>query len=84
MEVLFRLVAGVVVGLIASRIASTRVRLIVAAVLTLIFAATATLISGEAAESWAFILVDIGEVAIVAAITWGIATLVAHRVAQSR
>ena len=84
MEELFPLVAGVVVGLIASRIASMRVRLIVAAVLTLIFAATATLISGEAAESWAFIFVDIGEVAIVAAITWGIATFVARRVAQSR
>jgi hypothetical protein len=84
MEELFPLVAGVVVGLIASRIASTRVRLIVATVLTLVFATTATLISGEAAESWAFIIVDIGEVAIVAAIAWGIATFVARRVAQSR
>ena len=84
MEELFPLMAGVVVGLVASRIAGVRVRLIVAAILTVVFAAAATLFSGEAAESWAFIFVDIGEVAIVAAITWGIATMVTRRVAQSR
>lgn len=84
MAELFPVAAGIVVGLIVSRIPNMRVRLIVAAILTLACAATATFISGESEESWAFIFVDIGEVAIVAAITWGLVTLATRRLAQPR
>ncbi len=82
MEELFPIVAGVVIGLIASRIPSVRTGVIVAAILTVIAAAAATFFSGEAGETWAFIFVDLLEVALAAAITWGLATLVARRLAR--
>ena len=80
----FPIVAGALIGLLASRIAAMRLRWIVSAILTLFAGGAATLLSGEAAESWAFILVDIGLVALTAAIVWGVATFVARRVGQTR
>jgi len=84
MHELFPLVAGVVIGLIASRIPAVRTRWLVALVLTVVCAAAATFLSGESEERWAFILVDLGEVAVVAAIAWGLATFVARRATQPR
>jgi 1,4-dihydroxy-2-naphthoate octaprenyltransferase len=81
---IFPIVAGALIGLLASRIMAMRTRWAVSAILTLLAGAAATFLSGEAEESWAFLLVDIGLVAITAAIVWGIATLVARRVGQTR
>jgi 1,4-dihydroxy-2-naphthoate octaprenyltransferase len=81
---IFPLVAGALIGLLVSRIAAIRTRWIVSTILTLLAGAAATVLSGEAAESWAFVLVDIGLVAVTAAIVWGIATFVASRVGQAR
>ena len=80
----FPVVAGAIIGMIASRIAALRLRWIVAGLLTLAAGFGATFFSGEAEESWAFVLVDIGIVAIVAAIVWGIATYVARRLNATR
>lgn len=84
MHELFPVVAGILVGVIASRVAATRLRYIVGAVLTLLFGAAATMLSGEAVESWAFVLVDIGLVALAAFIAYGAITLVERRLTQPR
>ena len=80
----FPIVAGVIIGLIVSRIGAVRARWITAIILTLVAGVAATFLSGEAEESWAFVLVDIGLVAVAAAIAWGLATFVARRVAAAR
>lgn len=80
----FPVIAGVLIGLLASRLPAVRTRWIVSTLLTLIAGFAATFLSGESEESWAFVLVDIGLVAIVAAISWGIATMVTRRLAQPR
>ncbi len=81
---LFPIVAGILVGIIASRIARGRLRALVAVALTVLFGVTATLLSGEARESWAFVFVDVGLVALVATIAWAATTLVSNRLAQPR
>lgn len=81
---LFPIVAGILVGLIASRIARGRTRALVAVALTILFGVAATLVSGEARESWAFVFVDVGLVALAAAIAWGAASLASNRLAQPR
>lgn len=81
---IFPVLAGVLLGLLISRIPVARARWIGATVLTVLAGVAATFLSGEAAESWAFVLVDIGLVAIVTAITWGLATLVTRRLAHPR
>ena len=81
---IFPIVAGALIGLLASRIMALRLRWIVSTILTLFAGGAATFLSGEAAESWAFVLVDIGLVAITAAIVWGVAALVTRRVGQTR
>ncbi len=80
----FPVLAGALIGLLASRLAAVRMRWIVTTILTVVAGVAATFLSGEAAESWAFVLVDIGLVAIVAVIAWGVATLVTRRVGQTR
>jgi hypothetical protein len=59
MHEVFPVMAGVVVGLIAMRIASVQLRALAVVVLGVIFGVTASAISGELAISWEFILVDI-------------------------
>lgn len=80
----FPVLAGALIGLLASRLAAVQMRWIVTTILTVVAGVAATFLSGEAAESWAFVLVDIGLVAIVAVIAWGVATLVTRRVGQTR
>ena len=84
MHEVFPIVAGILVGAIASRVAAARLRYLVGAVLTVLFGAAATMLSGEALESWAFALVDIALVAAVAVIAYGVVTLVSRRLAQPR
>ncbi len=81
---IFPIVAGALIGLLSSRIMAMRTRWVVSALLTLLAGGAATFLSGEAAESWAFVLVDIGLVGITAAIACGIAMLVTRRVGQTR
>jgi uncharacterized membrane protein YeaQ/YmgE (transglycosylase-associated protein family) len=81
---LFPIVAGILVGIIASRIARGRMRALVGVALTVLFGVTATLLSGEARESWAFVFVDLGLVALAAVIAWGAATLASNRLAEPR
>jgi hypothetical protein len=56
---IFPVMAGVLVGLIAMRIASVQMRAVAVVVLSVIFGVAASSISGELAISWEFILVDI-------------------------
>ncbi len=75
---------GFVVGLIGSRVPTPRMRSIVMGVLSILSGVAATILVGEAMESWAFALVDIGLVAFVAAITYGLVYMVVRRMAHSR
>jgi hypothetical protein len=59
MNEVFPVMAGVLVGLIAMRIASVQLRAVAVVVLGVIFGVAASAISGELAISWEFILVDI-------------------------
>lgn len=58
--------AGVVVGLICWRIASVRLRTAALVVLSVIFGTLASAINGELALTWAFLLIDIPLVFLVA------------------
>ncbi len=58
--------AGVVVGLICWRIASVRLRTIALVVLSVVFGALASLLTGELALTWGFLLIDIPLVFLVA------------------
>ncbi|MCM8745547.1 hypothetical protein NET03_03280 [Thermomicrobium sp. CFH 73360] len=58
--------AGVVVGLICWRIASVRLRTAALVVLNVIFGTLASAINGELALTWAFLLIDIPLVFLVA------------------
>ena len=80
----FPIIAGIIIGLLVSRIGAVRTRWIAATILTLAAGAAATFLSGESVESWAFVFVDIGLIALAAAIAWGLATFVARRVAVAR
>mgnify|MGYP001332608796 FL=1 len=84
MHEIFPVVAGVLVGVIAMRIASLQVRTIVIALLSVPFGVAASAVSGELALSWEFVLVDIPLVAISALATVFVlrrvfAASVAHR-----
>jgi hypothetical protein len=58
--------AGILVGLICWRIASVRLRTAALVVLSVLFAALASLVNGELALSWGFLLIDIPLVFLVA------------------
>jgi hypothetical protein len=55
----FPVVAGLLLGFAAFRIESIRLRAIVVAVMSVLLGVVATIISGEALISWAFVLIDI-------------------------
>ncbi len=80
----FPVIAGIIIGLLVSRIGGVRSRWITATLLTVIAGAAATFLSGESRESWGFVFVDIGLVALAAGIAWGVATVVARRVVSAR
>ncbi len=84
MQEIFPVMAGVLVGVIAMRVASLRLRAIAIALLSVLFGVAASAVSGELALSWEFVLVDIPLVAISALATVFVlrrvlATGVAHR-----
>lgn len=58
--------AGILVGLICWRIASVRLRTAALVVLSVLFGALASLVNGEMALSWGFLLIDIPLVFLVA------------------
>lgn len=58
--------AGILVGLICWRIASVRLRSAALVVLSVLFGALASLVNGELALSWGFLLIDIPLVFLVA------------------
>ena len=57
---------GILVGLICWRIASVRLRTAALVVLSVLFGALASLLNGELALSWGFLLIDIPLVFLVA------------------
>ena len=59
MNEVFPIVAGAITGLAVLRIESTRLRVAVLAVLSVLLGMVATIASGEALLSWAFVLIDI-------------------------
>lgn len=72
--------AGVVVGLICWRIASMRLRTAALVILSVLFGTLASFLTGELALTWAFLLIDIPLVFLVAVGT----TLLVARVARGR
>lgn len=71
MHEIFPVVGGVAIGLLALRIAEPRLRTAFLVILSVLVGVIATVISGEALVSWAFLLIDIPLVfgsAIVAAV----------------
>jgi hypothetical protein len=68
----FPLAAGVVVALLVYRLVPARLRVAATIGLSIVLGVVATAISGEALESWLFALVDIGEVLLAAAVTFGL------------
>ncbi|HAX24104.1 MAG TPA: hypothetical protein PLR44_12355 [Thermomicrobiales bacterium] len=69
MNEIFPVLAGVLVGIIAMRIASLRVRTAAIILLSVVFGIAASAISGELALTWEFVLVDIPLVAISSLVT---------------
>jgi hypothetical protein len=58
MEEVFPVLAGVVVGLVTSRVMQTWLRVIAVVLLGLAFGAIASWISGELALSWVYVVID--------------------------
>lgn len=75
----FPVVAGILTGIIALRIASQQMRYLTVAVLAVVFGVTATIISGEALVSWAFLLIDIPLVLVSAVATMVVVPYVMER-----
>ena len=59
MHEVFPVAAGLLVGALAYRVSSPRLRALVMAVLSVLLGVAATFISGEALISWGFVLIDI-------------------------
>jgi hypothetical protein len=66
---LIPIVAGVVSGLVVSRLPSLRLKAIALAVCSAGFGALASFISGELSVSWAFLLIDTALVLLSASVT---------------
>jgi len=65
----FPLMAGVAVALVVQQIAAPRLRIIALVVLSALFGATASFISGELAISWGFVVIDVALVFLASAVT---------------
>ena len=72
MQEVFPLAAGALIGLFVRRLSSTRLRVAVFVVLCVVFGVLASFISGELAESWDFITVDMALVWLGALISVGL------------
>ncbi len=71
----FPLAAGAVVALVVARYVAARRRWAATVGLAIVFGVIATIISGEALESWLFALVDVGLVLLAAVVTAGAVAL---------
>jgi hypothetical protein len=78
MHEVFPVTMGALIGVGALRMPAGRWRWLTLAVISLVVGLVAALISGELAESWAFVLVDTAQVLVVALLA-GAAVTVWHR-----
>jgi hypothetical protein len=62
MDEVFPVLAGIVVGVALHRVVPVWLRTCVLGVVSILLGATATWISGESANSWVYLLIDIGQV----------------------
>jgi hypothetical protein len=69
MDEVFPVLAGVVVGLAIHHVTTAWLRVLFLAVLSLGFGTAASWLSGELAISWAYILIDTGQVFVAASLT---------------
>jgi hypothetical protein len=74
MDEVFPVLAGVVIGLGIHRFIPRRLKALVLGVLSVAFGVLASWVSGELAISAAYLVIDIGQVALVGVMTWGLAT----------
>jgi hypothetical protein len=68
MQEVFPVVAGVIVALGCRRLLPVRLRRAVLAVAAVVLGVMASALSGELAESWAFVLVDVAQVVLAIAV----------------
>jgi len=73
MEEIFPVGSGIILGLVIAYLVSGRLRGWVLAIGSVLIGFLASWISGELAESWLYLLVDIGQVLIAGALTWVLA-----------
>ena len=69
MDEVFPVLAGVVVGLAIHHVTPTWLRVLLLALFSLGFGTAASFLSGELAISWAYILIDTGQVLVAASLT---------------
>lgn len=84
MHEVFPVVAGIVVGLLAMRLPAGRPRGIAVAALSVVFGVLASAISGELELSAGFILIDIPQVLVTAALTATLVTAWQRRAVRVR
>lgn len=70
MNEIFPVLAGALIGLVIAYLTTLRRRIVLLVVLSVVFGAFASSISGELKQSWAYILVDSTQVAIAGALIW--------------
>ena len=70
MEEVFPVTAGVVLGLVIAYLVPGRLRGWVLGVFGVLVGFTASLISGELAVSWLYVLVDVAQVLVAGTMTW--------------
>ena len=73
MEEVLPVGSGVVLGLVVAYLVSGRLRGWILAVGSVLIGAMASWVSGELAVSWLYLVVDIGQVLVAAALTWTLA-----------
>ena len=76
--------AGIAAGLAAMAFGDRRARIAVVVVVALIAGVTASVLSGEIEESWAFVLWDTAQALVAGALTVVAATALANRRAGAR
>ena len=69
MEEVLPVLSGIAIGLLTHRLSPVAPRAAVFAVLTVAAGVFASWVSGELAESWLYILIDVGQVLVAGALT---------------
>jgi hypothetical protein len=80
MEELVPVILGVVLGALIGRSTTGRTRIVLSIAAMLVSGAAATVLSGEYAESWVYLLLDFGE----AALGLAVGFVIAHRLLSGR